>query len=204
MEADPRPTCARTGAGGGRHPRPGGLQPDRRGRRLSSMMREHGIASLDELGGRVVSRSRAGMAAAIARLPQGSWRNRMRINGSTNRSTWKASVTIAGDHVAVDLPAPRLASPPRISLPDVLHSGLHRLRREVPRGTRRPQRCRHAGRSAGDGAGEQHRQRAPSPPPRWTRARHHRPHAARCGVRRAAPVLPGGCGRPRAPPTCGT
>lgn len=70
--------------------------------RLSDMMREHGIADLDELGEHIITRSRAGMAAAIAKLPQGTWHSEMRIDGFNDPITLKASVTIAGDHVAVD------------------------------------------------------------------------------------------------------
>ncbi len=70
--------------------------------RLSGMMREHGIATLDELGEHIISRSRAGMAAAIAKLPQGSWYNEMRIDGFDTPIDLKARVTIASDHVAVD------------------------------------------------------------------------------------------------------
>ncbi len=71
-------------------------------KRLSEMMKEHGIAALDELGDHIISRSRAGMAAAIAKLPQGSWYNEMRIDGYNDPIDLKARVTIAGDHVAVD------------------------------------------------------------------------------------------------------
>src|SRR5690349_15315040 len=71
-------------------------------RRLSAMLREYGIADLDELGGHIISRSRAGMAAAIAQLPQGCWTNAMRIDGFDAPIDLKASVTIAGDHVEVD------------------------------------------------------------------------------------------------------
>jgi N-methylhydantoinase B/oxoprolinase/acetone carboxylase alpha subunit len=70
--------------------------------RLSDMMKEHGIADLDELGGHIINRSRAGTAAAIAKLPQGRWRNEMRIDGYDTPIDLKAKVTIAGDHVEVD------------------------------------------------------------------------------------------------------
>ena len=71
-------------------------------KRLAEMLRENGIATLDELGEHIISRSRAGMAAAIARLPQGSWYNEMRIDGYDTPIDLKARVTIAGDHVEVD------------------------------------------------------------------------------------------------------
>jgi N-methylhydantoinase B len=71
-------------------------------RRLSAMMREYGIAELDELGGHIIARSRTGMAAAIATLPQGGWHSEMRIDGYDAPIDLKAKVTIAGDQVVVD------------------------------------------------------------------------------------------------------
>ena len=72
-------------------------------RRLSAMMREHGIADLDELGHHIIGRSRAGMAAEIAALPQGTWHAAMRTDGFNGLPIdLQAAVTIAGDHVAVD------------------------------------------------------------------------------------------------------
>jgi len=70
--------------------------------RLSAMMEEHGLADLDELGEHIIARSRAGMTAAIAALPQGSWRSHMRVDGVEAPIDLHATVTIAGDHVAVD------------------------------------------------------------------------------------------------------
>ena len=70
--------------------------------RLSAMMREHGIADLDELGGHIIERSRAGMAAAIDALPQGSWEAAMRIDGFGAPIDLKAKVTIGGGYVDVD------------------------------------------------------------------------------------------------------
>jgi N-methylhydantoinase B len=71
-------------------------------RRLSDMMAEHGLGDLDGLGEHIITRSRAGMAAAIAALPQGTWHGHMRIDGVEAPIDLRAAVTIAGDHVAVD------------------------------------------------------------------------------------------------------
>jgi N-methylhydantoinase B len=71
-------------------------------RRLSAMLAEHGIANLDELGRHIIGRSRAGMAKAIAALPQGRWDGHMRIDGYDAPIDLRARVSIAGDHVAVD------------------------------------------------------------------------------------------------------
>ncbi|MBV1798976.1 hydantoinase B/oxoprolinase family protein [Siccirubricoccus sp. G192] len=85
--------------------------------RLSAMMAEHGIADLDELGHHIISRSRAGMAAAVARLPQGTWHGEMRIDGYNEPIDLKAAVTIAGDHVAVDFAGTSGASEYGINCP---------------------------------------------------------------------------------------
>ena len=71
-------------------------------RRLSDMMTEYGIADLDELGGHIIDRSRAGMVAAIATLPRGTWHGHMRIDGYDAPIDLHAAVTIDADHIAVD------------------------------------------------------------------------------------------------------
>ena len=86
-------------------------------RRLSAMMAEHGIATLDELGAHIIGRSRAGMEKAIAALPQGSWDGHMRIDGYDSPIDLRARVTIAGDHVAVDFAGTSAASAYGINCP---------------------------------------------------------------------------------------
>ncbi len=86
-------------------------------RRLSAMMAEHGITDLDELGAHIIGRSRAGMARAIAALPQGAWRSHMRIDGYDSPVDLHAEVTIAGDHVAVDFAGTSGASAYGINCP---------------------------------------------------------------------------------------
>ncbi|HTE79703.1 MAG TPA: hydantoinase B/oxoprolinase family protein, partial [Reyranella sp.] len=71
-------------------------------RRLSDMMREHGIATLDELGQHIIDKSRAGMVAAIGKLPRGTWKGHMRIDGYDAPIDLHAAVTINADHIAVD------------------------------------------------------------------------------------------------------
>ena len=71
-------------------------------RRLSAMMAEHGLNDLDELSHYIIERSRAGMTAAIAKLPKGTWKSHMRIDGVHEPIDLHATVTIADDHVAVD------------------------------------------------------------------------------------------------------
>ena len=81
------------------------------------MMAEHAIATLDELGAHIISRSRLGMEKAIAALPQGSWDGHMRIDGYDAPIDLRAKVTIAGDHIAVDFAGTSAASAYGINCP---------------------------------------------------------------------------------------
>ena len=61
-------------------------------RRLVAMMREIRASPTSMmLGEAIISRSRAGMAAAIAELPQGTWSLDARSTATRRRSTWSAS-----------------------------------------------------------------------------------------------------------------
>ncbi|WP_289296595.1 hydantoinase B/oxoprolinase family protein [uncultured Reyranella sp.] len=71
-------------------------------KRLSDMMAEHGIDNLDELGTHIIEKSRAGMIAAISKLPRGTWKGHMRIDGYDTPIDLHAAVTIHADHIAVD------------------------------------------------------------------------------------------------------
>jgi N-methylhydantoinase B len=71
-------------------------------KRLSDMMTEHGIDNLDELGQHIIDKSRAGMVAAIGKLPRGTWKGHMRIDGYDAPIDLHAAVTIHADHIAVD------------------------------------------------------------------------------------------------------
>lgn len=71
-------------------------------KRLSDMMAEHGIENLDELGTHIVEKSRAGMIAAISKLPRGTWKGHMRIDGYDAPIDLHAAVTIHADHISVD------------------------------------------------------------------------------------------------------
>ncbi len=86
-------------------------------KRLSDMLSEHGLDDLNELGEHIISRSRAGMAAAVAKLPQGTWHGAMRIDGYDKPIDLKAAVTIAGDHVKVDFAGTSEASDYGINCP---------------------------------------------------------------------------------------
>lgn len=86
-------------------------------RRLSDMMGEYGLEDLEDLGGHIISTSRAGMEAAIAKLPKGTWHSEMRIDGLNDPIDLKASVTIADDHVHVDYAGTSPVQPAGINCP---------------------------------------------------------------------------------------
>ena len=153
------------------------------------MMREFGIADLDELGGHIIDRSRAGMAAAIAALPQGSWHSEMRIDGYDAPIDLAAKVTIAGDHVAVDYAGTSPIVALGINCPMCYTEAYTAFGVKCRGRADDPEQCRHARRGAGDGAGGQHRQCPLAGG--GERAQHHRPHAARRCLRRPAPVPAG-------------
>jgi N-methylhydantoinase B len=71
-------------------------------RRLLAMMREFNLRDLDVLGEEIIARSRRAMAEAIGKLPQGTWRNDMRIDGYEGPIDLVATVTIGADTIHVD------------------------------------------------------------------------------------------------------
>jgi len=71
-------------------------------RRLSEMMAEFGLPALDDLSTHILESSRAAVLAEIARLPRGSWRYEMTIDGYDSPVTLAATTTIAEDAVKVD------------------------------------------------------------------------------------------------------
>jgi N-methylhydantoinase B len=71
-------------------------------RRLLDMMREFGLAEIDTLGEMIIRRSRAAMAEAIGKLPKGTWRAAMRIDGYEAPLDLVATLTIGADSIAVD------------------------------------------------------------------------------------------------------
>ncbi len=71
-------------------------------RRLVEMMREFGLTEVETLGEMIITRSRAAMAEAIGKLPQGSWDAAMRIDGYEQPVDLVARVTIGPDSIEVD------------------------------------------------------------------------------------------------------
>src|SRR5215831_10907199 len=71
-------------------------------RRLSEMMAEFDLSTLEDLSAHILDSSRAAVLAEIARLPKGSWRYEMTIDGYDAPITLAATTTIAKDSVRVD------------------------------------------------------------------------------------------------------
>lgn len=71
-------------------------------RALSAMMDEFGIDTLDTLADYVVDRSREAVLAEIAKLPKGSWRYDMTVDGFDDPVTLRAEVTVCETGIHVD------------------------------------------------------------------------------------------------------
>jgi N-methylhydantoinase B len=71
-------------------------------RRLSEMMTEFDLASLEDLSAHILESSRAAVLAEIAKLPRGSWRYEMTVDGYDSPITLAAATTISADAVTVD------------------------------------------------------------------------------------------------------
>ena len=71
-------------------------------RRLVQMMKEFDIGSLETLGGHIIERSRAATVEAISQLPNGRWRNAMRVDGYDEPLELVATMTIGDGVITVD------------------------------------------------------------------------------------------------------
>ncbi len=71
-------------------------------KRLSEMMDEFGLDSLDALAEHVLSHSRAAVEAEISRLPKGTYRNTMRIDGYDEPIDLTAAITVGEKSIHVD------------------------------------------------------------------------------------------------------
>lgn len=71
-------------------------------RRLVGMMREIGLASLDNLGTFIFSRTREAMVERIRALPKGRWSNELVTDGYDEPVRLAATVSVHDDHVEVD------------------------------------------------------------------------------------------------------
>ncbi len=157
-------------------------------KRLSDMMTEHGIDTLDELGQRIIDKSRAGMVAAIGKLPRGTWK------GHADRRLRRADRPACRRHHPRRPHRRRLAAGTSGSSIYGINSPMCYTEAYTAFGIKcvvAPTIPNNAGTldlDPGDGARQHHRQRAV--PGRGERAQHHRPHAARRLLRRPAPGDP--------------
>jgi N-methylhydantoinase B len=71
-------------------------------RRLVEMMEEFELADLDTLSGFVLERSREAVLAEVAKLPKGSWRNEMMIDGYDSPIKLVATTTVSDSGIHVD------------------------------------------------------------------------------------------------------
>jgi N-methylhydantoinase B len=71
-------------------------------RQLLAMMKEFGIDSLDRLGAHILERSRSATLEAIRKLPRGTFRNTMRVDGYDKPLDLVATMTIGDDGIDVD------------------------------------------------------------------------------------------------------
>jgi N-methylhydantoinase B len=85
--------------------------------RLVEMMTEFGIDTLDELGDYICERSREAVLAEIAKLPKGSWRNTMVVDGYDAPVTLAATLTISDAGIHVDFDGTSTASKFGINVP---------------------------------------------------------------------------------------
>ncbi|MDX5359993.1 MAG: hydantoinase B/oxoprolinase family protein, partial [Alphaproteobacteria bacterium] len=71
-------------------------------KRLLEMMREFGLETLDEVGGHIVENSRKAMLEEISKLPRGTFRNSMRIDGYEKEVDLVCALTVSDDGIFVD------------------------------------------------------------------------------------------------------
>ena len=72
------------------------------GHRLLEMMREFGLVRLDALGAYILETSGAAARAAVAEVPNGVYRNRMRLDGYDFEIVLDATMTVSDDAVVTD------------------------------------------------------------------------------------------------------
>src|SRR6267154_1258340 len=71
-------------------------------KRLVEMMDEFGIDTLDPLADHICDRSREAVMAEIGKLPKGTWRNEMIVDGYDSPVTLAAALTVSDTGIHVD------------------------------------------------------------------------------------------------------
>jgi N-methylhydantoinase B len=85
--------------------------------RLTEMMQEFGIDSLDPLAAHICERSREAVMAEIARLPKGTWHNTMTVDGYDAPVTLAAALTVSDSRIHVDFSGTSVQSRYGINVP---------------------------------------------------------------------------------------
>jgi len=85
-------------------------------RRLCAMLDEFDLEALDEVADYIIERSLVATRREIAKLPKGTWRNEIVIDGYADPITLRASVTIADDEILVDYEGSDAAVPHGINV----------------------------------------------------------------------------------------
>jgi N-methylhydantoinase B len=86
-------------------------------KRLVEMMEEFDLDDLDRLADHICDRSRAGVLAEIAKLPKGSWSNKMTVDGYDEPIDLVATLTISDGGIHVDYTGTSPASKRGINVP---------------------------------------------------------------------------------------
>lgn len=85
--------------------------------RLVAMMDEFGIDDLDRLGSYIIDTSRKGALEAIAEVPEGVYKNVLRMDGYENELELHATLTVASDGMHVDFTGTSGCSKKGINVP---------------------------------------------------------------------------------------
>ena len=144
--------------------------------RLVEMMTEFGIDTLDGLGDYICDRSREAVLAEIAKLPKGSWRNSMVVDGYDAPVTLAATLTISDDGYSRRFRRHLGRLEVRDQCAAFLHDRVHRVRPRLRRRLADPEQCRLA--LAADGVGARGRDPQCAEAGAGRVAPHHRPDAA--------------------------
>jgi N-methylhydantoinase B len=86
-------------------------------RRLVDMMEEFGLTDLDRLANHICERSREGVLAEIAKLPKGTWKSKMTVDGYDEPIDLVATTTISDKGIHVDYSGTSVASKRGINVP---------------------------------------------------------------------------------------
>ncbi|MEM7733007.1 MAG: hydantoinase B/oxoprolinase family protein, partial [Pseudomonadota bacterium] len=85
--------------------------------RLTGMMEEFDIDTLDPLSDYIITTSRDGTIAALADIPKGTFHHTLQVDGYDAPITLKATLTIADDHILLDFAGTSGCSDKGINVP---------------------------------------------------------------------------------------